>query len=387
MQRLNLISRSFRYLAIPLWLLLLETGNSEQYKHRLTKKIGFTENEIETIKGAVSYELEVQTPATVGISYNQILHLPKLTHSQPLGQPPTVAEVTAILKLTPPPKVKVVAVEVDNVPEQRIEVNGGYGQAVTVPGLKFDATTLAAAELNEEAITVFFKSKPEGTSETAEGFEENIPLWRVDTISKHLAFITKKILEEGQHDFDEGSEYLPQSPNSGELKFYFPQSGGAKARISCLGYAVHVLRHGLQKWRGDYTAIKTLVQVQGVAATSGVLYAESLVQNDGWTLYYISKDSTPPENRPPNHVLDKLTLTGIIVDIDSDPEKLTQLQELLAATTYGIVLKESGSHIGNFTENSVYESHWTETGDSIYDKSATFNNFIGDYGFLAIPPN
>jgi len=376
-----------RFLAIPLSIFLLGTANGDQYKHRLTKKIGFTENEIETIKGVVPYELEVQTPGTVGISYNQILHLPKLSHAHPLGQPTTVTEVTATLKLSPPPKVKVVAVEVDNVAEQRIEVNGGYGAAVTVPGLKFDATTLAAAELNDEAITVFFEAEPEGSSETAEGFEEPIPLWRVDTISKHLAFVTKKILEEGQHQFDEGSQYVPQSPNSGELIFYFPQSDSAKARISCLGYAVHVLRHGLQKWRGDYAAINPLVDIQGVAASSGIRYIESLAQQDGWSVYYVSKDDTPPENRAPMNTLDKLSITESIVNIDTDPVMTAKVQALLAAAPYGVVIKDSGTHIGNFAENVVYESHWTETGDAIFDRTATFNNFIGGYGFLAIPPN
>lgn len=298
-----------------------------------------------------------------------------------------VTEVILKLTLTPPETIKIKKILVHNEDDQEIEVDADYGEEVTKETLKVDSTTLGEEGENDESITVILEKKNEQAGEEPDTFSEDISLIRVDTLAKHLEVVTKKIHSEGRHEHDIGSNH-PDAQNGGahEKLFYFPQSGDLNS-VSCIGYPNYVLRHGLQKWRGDYDAIKGPPhKIPGAALTSGVNYAESLSQVDGWNIYYVCLDNTLLENQIPHNVLDKMNIFGNFRNLNNDPALKNQLIALLNTSDYIYLLKHEATHVGNSLSGVAYEAHWANVGDAVFDNAASSLDFIGQFGFIAVPP-
>ncbi len=200
---------------------------------------------------------------------------------------------------------------------------------------------------------------------------------RVDTLAKHLEVITKKIHFEGRHEHDIGSEH-PNAQNGDAYlkKFYFPQSNNLNA-VSCIGYPNYVLRHGLQKWRGDYDAINGPPHKIPLAdETSGVNYAESLSQVDGWKIYYVCVNDVKVEDQKPENVLDKMNISGDYRNLNTDTAVKNQLVALLDSSEYVYLLKHEATHVGNSLFGVAYEAHWKSVGDAIFDNETSSLDFI-----------
>lgn len=374
-----------KIITICLATLLPNIALSQSYKHPYGKKIGFTENIIATSDGDIDYEVECVNSKYMGISYKQILRLPKLPHTLTLG-PDAGEQKSALhrLKLVPPANIKIVRIIIKNKDNQIINVNGAYGAPYETSVVKIDDTSLAASKLNEP-IKVEYAVKAETEDEDPIKSSAKIPIYRVDRLPEHLVFITKKIKEEGHHENDWGDSYSPLPAGAHEKLYYFPQPT-SPITSTCIGYANHVVRHGLQKWRGAGSAVSGPPNIPaGIGSTSGVAYAESLLKQDGWKIYFFNNGIEDAEGvfAPFANV----SITEEIIDIANNATAQARYATLIKAE-YAYLIKQSGGHVANWADGTVYESHIFKANDAIFGTASSINAFLkSNHGFLVIPPS
>ncbi|MFD0894197.1 hypothetical protein KBB96_09305 [Luteolibacter ambystomatis] len=387
---------------IPLSAMAAEAPEGD--KHPLKKKIGFTTNQ-QTIdlggpnggapNNKMVWTLEAVTVAESDLSYKKVIHVQK-------GK-----EMTARLKVTPPATVKILEVSVKNAQNQKIpQPSPAFGKVFDNSTLKFDATTIAA-KTNPNAITVKFEYK----SATPQGNEEvltstiNIPVNRIDTLSEAINTVTKKIFEEGQHDYDVGSD-SGQAGNEDVL--YFPQNPPPNAWISCVGFTLHALRHAHKFWINSSPIGFSPYKSQ---STEGdvVGHMNWLRIKRGWKIYYVTET-----NKTLSQVNDgyfaNATWSGITEYTECKTAGTPGNAGFTALTAKPFIYmsRRAGYHAGMGVEGVAYEAHADLVHDAIFDKSwPSGYNAAGacwimrvqalepdgsnvehtiPYGFIAVPP-
>lgn len=374
----------------------LQSAAPDDEKHPLDKKIGFA-TEKKTIAGVGKFVWEIQSfddssnPAKhVGISYEKKLHLPKLPHTD-TAPALDIDKVKLSLKITPPAGAKITSVSIKDAAKTKVTATTDYGKAFTTTGLSADATTLSKAGEIADAITVNIQHKQagsEGTSTTS--FQ--IPLVRVDTLSETLALCTKKIHEEGQHQFDRGNKspghplFPGVTPKPGELPYYFPQNG-APVLISCIGHCLHALRkHGFQKWLGPDAGL-VITPLPGMGDQSAIGYMQTLTTK-GWTVYYLASDATLIDQQEGGQVLKNLTPRTDLINCATPGSPGAVALTALCAKPWLLVAQSDGEHVGMSLANKLYEAHWDLTGAAIYDSTKATSTFVlsRGFGFIAVPP-
>ncbi len=386
------------------WLIFLWCSSSlhsaepapEGEKHPLDRKIGFT-TEKRTIVGVGKFVWEIQSfddvsnPARhVGISYGKKLHLPKLPHTD-TAPALVIDKVKLSLTLRPPKGAKITSVSIKDAASTKVTAATDYGKPFTTTALSADATTLSNSGEIADAITVNIQHKKAG-SEGIGTTSFQIPLVRVDTLSETLALCTKKIHEEGQHQFDLGNKSLGYphfpgvTPKPGEIPYYFAQNG-APVLISCIGHCLHALRkHGFQKWFGPQADLPITI-LGGMGDQSAIGYMQTLT-TQGWTVYYLASDAKTIEQQAGGQVLKKLQPRTDLLDCAIPGSPGAVALAALCAKPWLLVAQSDGIHVGMSLANKLYEAHNGETGAAIYDSAKATNSFVlsRGFGFIAVPP-
>lgn len=346
-------------------------------KHKITKLIGFTTDYLDASEKAIG-KWEIDNHAA-SISFNKKTHFPKLPHNFPDGGPGNVNNYTVSVKVIPGQEYKVKKIEVTNNSSQTQNYDLNAGQEATIDAV-IDVKTLENKE-NTDAIKVTILKNGEKMPSVY-----NIPLIRLDTFPETISLVGKKIMDEGHHENEVGSEYKKRNnlPHTERLLYFVPQ-GDAKISISCYGHVTHALRHASQKWFGPNYSNRTGPAKRVPVDTNQpeIVDEESILaraiglRTNGWTIKFVTTGSSIPSSH--SQVVTALGISGndVILNCTSGT---------FPGTDGCLLVQDLGEHCATQIGANAQEAHYLAVGDAIYDRGTAASVFVGTSGYVFIPP-
>jgi hypothetical protein len=181
------------------------------------------------------------------------------------------------------------------------------------------------------------------------------------------------------HDHEVGSQ----------LKNAYPQQYAEYQATDCITYVLNVITHAFRQLGDDQSAERAWQ-----LGAHGTELARYLVEEHGWEACYVNPDAKHPVDDDdehtytsilasrdkkyykiplkyiiqnyrvtPDHVFESLTLNKNVPLTEHNETDIASLEQV----AFGFGVSRGGKHTWLYSKGKVYEVHWNEIGDSLYE--------------------